>query len=209
MSKRDFFFVLDVESVGLYGKNFAVGYVVLDRHGNEVDGALLACAASAVGGSEESMEWIAEHVPPLDITHDSPRSMRDDFWKAWLYWKARGASMYADVGFPVEALFLIDCVMQNPMREKDAPYPLYDVSSFIAASGADPMLDYERYDSELPAHNPLADARQSGRLLMEALGIKSLVVEPEEVSGDPPIERPYEPSTERELLEILDEWNPE
>jgi hypothetical protein len=37
-------------------------------------------------------------------------------------------------------------------------------------SGRDPLATYERLPNELPAHDPMADARQSARLWLECLG---------------------------------------
>jgi hypothetical protein len=51
----------------------------------------------------------------------------------------------------------------------DGPYPLVDVASVRLAAGLDPLGAYDRTAGELPVHNPLADARQSARLLLEAL----------------------------------------
>ena len=39
----------------------------------------------------------------------------------------------------------------------------------MLCAGMDPMATYDRLPAELPRHDPLADARQSARLLVEAL----------------------------------------
>jgi hypothetical protein len=39
----------------------------------------------------------------------------------------------------------------------------------MLSAGMNPLATYDRTPSELPRHNPLADARQSARLLSEAL----------------------------------------
>jgi hypothetical protein len=41
--------------------------------------------------------------------------------------------------------------------------------AFMVAAGMDPMATYDRLPTE-PQHDPLGDARQSARLLMQALG---------------------------------------
>ena len=45
----------------------------------------------------------------------------------------------------------------------------HEIASFMQAADMDPMATYEREESEKPAHEPLADARQSARLLATAL----------------------------------------
>ena len=77
--------------------------------------------------------------------------------------------MAADCCWPVEANFLAQCIADNKQRTGDGPYPLLDVSSFLVATGSDPLKQYPRLPNELPAHNPLADARQSARLLRTCL----------------------------------------
>jgi hypothetical protein len=49
------------------------------------------------------------------------------------------------------------------------PYPLHEIASFMTAAGMDPMATYARLPDELPKHHPLADARQSARLLWLAV----------------------------------------
>ena len=73
--------------------------------------------------------------------------------------------LVADVCWPCEARFLRDCWADDPSsNEKLMPYPLLDLSSFLMAKGYDPTGIYARLESELPAHNPLKDARQSSRI---------------------------------------------
>lgn len=196
-----YFFVFDVESVGLYGEGFAAGYTVLDQKGEEVDAGCFACPSVLADGSDSDRDWINENVPMIEYTNDNPAEVRREFWKAWKYWSSQGASMFAETAFPVETLFLIDCVQEVPMRKKEAPYPLHDISSVMLSFGMDPKAEYDRYITELPKHNPLADARQSARLLMESLSATSSYQKPKEAA--PVIE------SEQELLEILEEWDSE
>jgi hypothetical protein len=162
--------VFDVESVGLHGEGFAVGWVVVHRAAGELEQGLLCCAPDLAFGSEESLQWVAEHAPAMKTTHAYPGEVRAAFWKAWLQWKAKGAVLVADCCWPVEARFLAACVADEPaQREWEGPYPLHDLASVLLALGRDPLATNERRPDELPAHHPLADARQSARLLVEAL----------------------------------------
>jgi len=164
------YMVFDVESVGLHGEGFAVGFVVLDSEGNRHEMCCYACPPFAARGSLQGHEWVKQNCPQLISTHDSPWQMRAAFWRRWQEWKGRGALLVADCAWPVEARFLAQCVDDNPIqREWEGPYPLHDIASMQLARGVDPVAKLERKEDELPEHDPLADAKQSARLLLEAL----------------------------------------
>lgn len=177
---KNIYLVFDVESVGLQGEGFAVGFVVVDEEGNRLDCGMYSCRQEAARGTEESFKWVRTNCPKFTITHDSPWLVRAAFWRKWLEWKDRGAMLFAECAWPVEARFLAQCVDDHPLdREYQGPYPLHDVASVILAKGGDPMKKYERLPDELPSHNPMADAFQSARLLLEYLhgrGEKEVVV---------------------------------
>lgn len=175
--------VFDVESVGLHGEGFAVGYVDLDTNTGELDVAnsrLYAClpdmaainrkmSAVAVMGDRA---WVRENIPALTPTHDTPYGVRRAFYEdlALLRTCDDGTRwLAADVPWPVEARFL-NLVMDENMRKfSDSPYPLLDIASMRAARGWDPLAVVPRLPDEHPIHNPLADARQSARLLWEVI----------------------------------------
>ena len=164
------YFVLDVESVGLHGEGFAVGYVVVDSQGSELASGRFACGPEHASGTDEDRAWIEANVPPIPATHDTPAEVRERFWEAWATWKKLGAVMVADCGWPVEARFLAACVDDYPAaRTWEGPYPLHDLASVALVVGDDPLAERHRRPNELPAHDPLADARQSARLLLEML----------------------------------------
>lgn len=164
------FFVFDVESVGLHGEGFAVGYVVVDREGNQHEQGVFACPIEAANGTPKNFEWCEKNIPKIEKTHDAPWLMRAAFWRKWLEWNQRQAVMVADCCWPVEARFLAQCVDDKPLgREWSGPYPLHDLASVLLAKGVDPLVKRERQEDELPEHHPLADAKQSARLLIEAL----------------------------------------
>jgi hypothetical protein len=179
----ELFMIFDVESIGLHGEGFAVGYVVVDRTGREEDAGLFHCDPDHATGRPAGRAWVAANVPDLAGPRGraignrpghrtAPRHVRDLFWAAWDGWKANGAALAADCPWPVEARFLIACIDDDPIaREWRGPYPLIDVASVRLAAGLDPLGTADRLPDELPAHDPLRDARQSARLLIEALGI--------------------------------------
>jgi len=182
----ELFMVFDVESVGLHGEGFAVGWTVVNRSGEELSCGCIDCRPETVNGSRSGREWIVEHVPELNSTHGSPRELRKDFWGEWQMWKHRGAILAADVPWPVETRFLAACVDDDyAEREWQGPYPLIDVASVRLAVGFDPLATEDRRPDELPIHDPLADARQSARLLIEALARIDLMRQSLMIGGNP------------------------
>lgn len=170
------YMVFDVESIGLHGEGFAVGWVVVQQDGVELDWGRLACDPNAAAGAHEGRVWIANNVPTILPTHNTPRAIRETFWGWWQAWKKRGAILAADVAWPVEARFLAACVDDDPeTRSGQGPYPLVDISSVRLAAGFDPTDAEPRQRDELPEHDPLADARQSARLLLIALDTRQVV----------------------------------
>lgn len=158
--------VIDVESVGLHGEAFAVGYVVTDDTGKRVAEDLIACNPKIARGTASDFEWVKRHVPDMAFTAGAPQHVMERFWIVWLDWKERGAEMWADCAWPVEARFLAACVEDgHPARDYQGPYPLHEIATLLLARGLDPLATFQRLPDELPAHNPLADARQSARIL--------------------------------------------
>ena len=174
----NYYFSLDVESIGLHGEAFAVGWSVLDETGEELDNGYVAIDPNLANGSDDDRQWVTEnvipHLPNPNIKDNflmSPqKDMRELFWDDWMHWQSRGATLWADCSWPVEARFLAACIDDEPEDRKwEGPYPLGEISSILLAAGKDPLANYDRLQSELPKHHPTCDARQSGRLLIEAL----------------------------------------
>lgn len=165
------FFVFDVESIGLHGEGFAVaGGVYIN--GIAHSEFHFACPANAAGGDTQDRDWVLKNIPAQKITHKTSNEIQDAFWVQWAAAKNQhpGILMAAECGWPVEANFLSSCIYQREEARKFAgPYPCHEIASFMLAAGMDPMATYDRLPSELPKHDPLADARQSARLLFEAL----------------------------------------
>lgn len=163
------FMVFDVESIGLHGEGFAVGATVVDERGLTLEHYLYACNPDLAAGDAAGRAWVAQNCPVIPSNCGSPRGVRNQFWKAWLKWKDRGAALVADCAWPVEARFLIACV-EDALEEREwsGPYPLHELTSFMVAAGMDPMATYDRLPDE-PMHDPLGDAKQSARLLLQAL----------------------------------------
>lgn len=162
--------VMDAESIGLHGEAFAVAYVVVDGVGTRILEETIACPASAAAGADSDRAWVAANIPldALPQNCESPRQVRDRFWDAWLAWKAQGARLVVDCGWPVEANLLSACVRDEPSRTWEGPYPLYELASLVEALQEDPTAACERLADEAPAHLPWNDSRQSARRFIEA-----------------------------------------
>lgn len=168
----ELFFVFDVESAGLYGEGFAVGYAVVDREGTLLDDGYFGAPFETVECPKHDHDWVATNVLPHlpEPNCKDPEEVRSRFWSEWVRWRGE-ATPAADVPYPVETAFVRACVLQRPQYQLIAPYPLIDVASVLLAAGDDPIGTYARLPSELPAHHPTADAKQSARLMIEALNI--------------------------------------
>lgn len=170
MSIPEIYIVFDVESAGLHGEGFAVGAVAIDSEGNELQAIRFACPPNAARGTAGGHEWCKANLPEIEVTHTAPLYVRNAFWRFWRSWADKKAKLVADCGWPVEARFLCACVDDNLIeREWQGPYPLYELASFVLANRGDPLKARERLAGESPVHDPLADARQSARLLLESL----------------------------------------
>ena len=168
----DLFMVFDVESIGLHGEGFAVGYVVINRRGDVLEEQVIACDPDEAHGLPKDRRWVDANVPMLPRDQLAPAGVRGAFWRRWQHWKAQGAVLVADCCWPVEARFLAAAVDDcRPHRDWAGPYPLHDLASVLLALGRDPLATNERLPSELPVHHPLMDARQSARQLLLALGV--------------------------------------
>lgn len=166
----DNYLVFDVESVGLHGEGFAFGYVVVNKSGQTIEEGMYACHSDYAAGTTSNRKWVKDNIGELPVNMSTPRQVRDAFWDIWMRWKEHNTAMVADCAWPVEARFLIMCVGDDASaREWQGPYPLHDLASVLMAVGKDPLAITERLPSELPAHNPLNDARLSARQLTEAL----------------------------------------
>lgn len=162
--------VLDVESIGLHGEGFAFGYVVIDQAGQLVHEELIAAPPTWFDGAKEDRTWVHANVPQMPTRALSPRELRTRLWKHLTHWKDRGAQLFADCAWPAEARMLLAAVADAPHgRALTGPYPLHEVASVLWAAGMDPLADVPREADELPAHDPLNDARHSARKLQMAL----------------------------------------
>ena len=66
--------VFDVESIGLHGEGYAVGYVVI-VDGKEVEADMFACPGSMAEGVDSDRLWVYGNIPAPAIQHQAePRA---------------------------------------------------------------------------------------------------------------------------------------
>ena len=171
MKLPPYFMVFDVESIGLHGEAFAVGWVVIDRKGVYLDQDWAACSPTKASGTPADHKWVNENTD-VHPSRRSPRETRDCFWAAWSKWKLKDAVLVADCAWPVEARFLAACIDDDRVdRRWSGPYPLHEIASFALAAGYDPLRTEDRHPEDWPAHHPLCDARHSARQLIHYLDV--------------------------------------
>lgn len=165
------FMVFDVESIGLHGDAFAVAWVMATADGTVIGEGAAHVPAGSVDGPEGSRKWVEDNVtlPSISLSCDTPRQMRDAFWDDWCRAKRLGFVLCAECCWPVETNFLSRCIADDMAREWHGPYPMYDIAMIRFAAGFDPLATEDRLPAELPCHQPLADSRQSLRLMLEAM----------------------------------------
>ena len=167
--------VFDVESIGIHGEGYAVGYVVCDSQMTPLSEGMFTYPPGRAHGSFDGHLWVRNLEYSLPVNCETPREVRTKFWEMWRYWvnldKSESVYLWADCSWPVEGRFLIACIDDDRfVREWFGPYPLMDIAPLLLRAGKNPTAVYERLPEELPAHNPLHDARQSARILRVLFG---------------------------------------
>jgi hypothetical protein len=187
---------IDVESVGLYGEPFAIGWVLYENK-VEIESGLLQCNVDNAEGTVANKEWVKENVVPAlqnnyinnfdcsqmyvvpelqyrytyDVIYGTVNDMLSDFWyNHWLRLKENYHNMIvlSDCNYPVETNMFKKCIELDPnTNEWYGPFPLHDIASILFAHGKNPLETYDRLENELPIHNPVCDARNSYRKIVE------------------------------------------
>lgn len=168
---NNFYFVFDVESIGLYGEAFAVAGGIYTTSGAIPETEFcFSIDRKKAYGSPDDEAWVNTYIPDIDITHNSFEEMAHAFWEECMKARKLEILIAAECLYPVEAKFLHRVInLDLIQRAWRGPYPFVEISTYLSAAGMDPMKDYPRLPSEEPKHHPLGDARQSARLLFEAI----------------------------------------
>lgn len=128
---------VDAETNGLYGAPFAVGVVA--RGGGLAERQFIG-RCPILGPVDE---WVDRFVLPaltnVPQTHDSLPALLEAFWAFWRSESEAGPVWcVAHCGTPVEAGLFRRCVEADlPTRQFQAPFPLHEVATLLAAAGHD------------------------------------------------------------------------
>lgn len=183
---RTLYLALDCESLGLYGPVFAFGWRAFWCDGTLVDEGIewTEPRPTRDGALASDRAWVEAHVMPHlkargEPTRANAAALDQAFWfEVYLPLRrqaqTRGATfaLVADCGYPVEAGFLRRVVERccEPSECLElSPWPLHELASLELAAGVDLRARPPRNDLEMPAHDPLCDARRCARLWCEAL----------------------------------------
>jgi hypothetical protein len=144
--------IFDVESIGLHGEGFAVGWIVV-WEGKIQERTLLTCHPDQAVGQPQGREWVMEHVWPQLCQYPlslSTHAIQEAFWQRWSILRGGNGMLMADCPWPVETNFLNACVAWDPQdRYWAGPFPLLDAATLRAYGQAKPTRDL---------HDPLQDA---------------------------------------------------
>lgn len=167
-------FLLDAETVGLYGDPFAISYAVYDFEGQELEAGYLSCPFETAHGDKSDRDWVTKNVIPYlskETQYKGPNELIDAFYLIWRKIKEKYVEVYAfaDCQYPVESLLFIRAVkLDESTRKFLGPYPLHEVSTALWIANID-RRQYPRLEAELPEHHPTKDVQYSARLLFMAL----------------------------------------
>ena len=154
-------FFVDAESDGLYGAFLSVAAMVTDEAGAELDRfyASVRISLDRIGSA-----WVRENVYPdlknAEIFFDTEAEMLAAFWSFWMEHRADSVCI-AYVQHPVESRLFTRCVMINEAeRAFLGPFPLYDLSTLLAANGLSFNADMQALSGlNLKAHDAMNDVK--------------------------------------------------
>jgi hypothetical protein len=150
-------FVFDCESISLHGSTFAVGCIVADKKGNEIDRFELL----SLEGKQKACDWVKQNVIPnledMPIC-ETDLELRNSFFDFYIKHKDT-CNIYSDVNFPVETNFLSAVVNDDiKNREWSMPYPLHDIAMSFDVSIDRCKYYEEKTGKKLRKHNPTDDS---------------------------------------------------
>lgn len=171
MSQRIFSF--DVESFGLMGAPFAVGWCVFEYTGDFWDECSSGYAAlpfestfldAPIRTKRSDEEWVRANVlPHLPAhTHDNRIHWYQAFFDAW---EDAGSPPFLTYnGYPVEARFLEYAFQVCPDRMVPGePILVLDLAQRLFSKHRKGD-DFPPDPGEMPSHHPTNDARRAGRI---------------------------------------------
>ncbi len=169
------YFVIQAQSIGLWGDVFAVGCAVLNKE-RFLEEHYLACPNDHAEGLDEDRQWVVKHVMPhlpTSLNCNNPRELYEKVWQIWVRCKSQYPSLFciSFIGFPITMNLLGRAIKVNiAEREKNAPYPLFEIdTACLLTNYAVSTQTTPRMLSEQPRYHPLCDAKYYGRLFLLAM----------------------------------------
>lgn len=162
MIKKQLFFI-DAESDGLYGRFLSVAALVTDENGVELDSFY---GAVKITEEEIASDWVRENVYPYlknaSVIFESEKEMLEELWKFWLKHR-ENADCVSYVPYPVESRLFISCVTENTEeRQFLAPFPLYDLATFLELRSCNYDSDMQALSGlDLVSHDAMNDVRMA------------------------------------------------
>lgn len=159
--RKKYYFVVDIESDGLYGEGFCVSAIVVDIRSGKMIDKFIGIAES----NKVTSEWVKkEALPHLRNIKDygTKDNLRKEFWSFYESYR-KDSIILTDSGSPVEAYWFRQCVMDNHSeREYLGPFPMHDVATAVLLSGVGNVtrLEYAGL-TEYPQHHPYYDCLAS------------------------------------------------
>ena len=159
-------FSFDAETNGLWGEAFAIGAIVYDSTGKEVDKFVAKLPDSVITDT-----WVKENVKldNVPVTHTTYEEMLKDFSRFYLKHK-ENSTFIVHMGYIVESKLIRDMVEHRFIGAWDAPYPLIDISGNLEQAGENPVsVDayVKKYNIEIEdygtTHNPLYDSEVTAK----------------------------------------------
>ncbi len=151
---------IDAETNALWGEAFALaGIITEDR--KVVDTFLARCPIEG-----NINPWVAENVIPkmtgIEETHGDYSAMLKAFAEWYLPYRKNNVDVIVHMGVPVEAKVFLDLHEKGLIGDRDAPYPLIDISAIPEIK--DSVDSYNEAHGTMPdsalsggTHNPLYD----------------------------------------------------
>lgn len=168
--------MLDVESVSLHGRAFAVGAIVVNkRTGVIIDQFQLKCTEIMPAANE----WVKANVIPVLVDMPECEHAPEFRERFWLFYKkyCDNSDVWGDCIFPVETNFLSWIAKDDlPNREFMMPYPLNDLAAMVNIS-KNRIEECGESMSWLRPHHPIDDCIASTTLLLAMVYNISLKLE--------------------------------
>ena len=151
-------FVMDAETDGIYGNVLSIAVKVIDSF-SEIGWFY---GAVKIKKEEIISEWVRENVfdtlQNAELFFDTEEELLEAFWSFYSEYYGE-YDVICDVPYPVETGIFRRCIEKDKAsREKQSPFPIYDLESFLVAKGYDKLTVREKLaKTDLKRHDAMND----------------------------------------------------